>query len=450
MRTLLKVAIVGRPNVGKSALFNRIAERKISIVDEAEGVTRDRLYSHADYFGKPFTIIDTGGIDPRSKATFNEEVREQALLAIDEADSLILVVDGHVGMTLLDLEVAKILLQSGKPVCVAVNKLDAPSHEWLLGNFLGLGIEKVVPVSAIQGTHIAELLEAALAPFRAKDFPRTLPKDRATKVAIIGRPNTGKSTLVNYFLQEPRCIVSPIAGTTRDSIDLPFTWQDREYTLIDTAGIRRKQKETDVIEKFASIRTERAIERADVCVVMFDAQQGITTQEKAIINQIEEAGKGCVFFFNKWDLVHGFRMEHCLKDLEESNPFVKHCPKIFGSALTGRNVDEILDQVDHVYKALTQKITTGKLNKCIERALQKTHPAMIQGKRLRVYYMVQTAHTPPAFTLFVNYPELMQASYKKYLINQLRTDFDLTGVPVRFELKGKMKKEDLPQKINNN
>ena len=431
-----KLAIVGRPNVGKSALFNRICNKKISIVDEAEGVTRDRLYADAELFGFAFQVIDTGGIDPRSKLQFNEEVKRQAEIAIEEADTLIMVVDSHVGLTSLDMEIARILLRTKKPLCLAVNKVDNLSLEYVLYDFNNLGIANKIAVSATQGWHMAELLETALA-----SFPRT-PQDEETgslKVAIVGRPNVGKSSLVNYLINDDRCIVSPVPGTTRDSIDISFTHESNLYTLIDTAGIRRKHAEHDVVDKFAAIRTERAIERCDICLLMVDAQQGITTQEKKIANDIEEAGKCCIILFNKWDLVKGFRMEHCLKGIDDEVQFLKHCPKLFLSAKTGRNLEKIFPLLQEVYADSKKRIATPQLNKFIEKSMQKTHPPMIGGKRLRIYYMTQVDIEPPRFILFVNYANLMTEAYKKYLYNQFRDTYGYSGVPISLYLRGKSK-----------
>lgn len=435
MSSLPKVAIVGRPNVGKSAIFNAICNKRIAIVDEAEGITRDRLYSVSELFGRPFEVIDTGGIDPRSKAPFNEQVKQQAEIAIEEADSIIMVVDVQIGVTPLDSEVAKMLLSTDKPLCLAVNKIDHPSQEWQMHAFHELGIKKIVPISASQRWHIAELLETALENVQAKEGEPE--KAEGIKVAIIGRPNVGKSSLLNYLMDEERCIVSPIPGTTRDSIDIPFILNDQKYTLIDTAGIRRKFAEKEVVDKFAAIRTTKAIERADLCILMVDAQQGLTTQEKRIASEIEEAGKGCILLFNKWDLVKGFRMEHCLKSIENDVPFLKHCPKLFISAKTGRNVDKIFTEVDKVYEASRTRITTHQLNKFIIAAIQKTNPPMITGKRLRIYYMAQVGIEPPTFIFFVNYPALMTDTYKKYLYNQFREVYAFTGCPIRMFLKGR-------------
>ena len=440
MTHLPKLAIVGRPNVGKSALFNRICRQKIAIVDEAEGITRDRLYAESDLFGLHFEAIDTGGINLRSKVPFNEEIKRQAEIAIEEADTIIQVVDGLVGVTDLDQEVAKILLQTKKPVCLAVNKIDNLSQISLMHQFHSLGISRIIPVSAAQGWQIAELLETAFEQIsQAKEEREEHPE--AIKVAVVGRPNVGKSSLVNYVLDEERCIVSPIPGTTRDSIDISFSHDDHLYTLIDTAGVRRKRAEHEVVDKFAAIRTERAIERADLCILVLDVQEGMTAQDKKIANRIEEAGKGCLIVLNKWDLVKGFRMEHCLRGIEEEVPFLKHCPKLFISAKIGRNIEKIFPLVQDIYQNAQKRITTHQLNKFIGLALQKNHPPMIMGKRLRIYYMAQVDVQPPKFILFVNYPHLMAETYKKYLYNQFRETYAFTGVPIKLFLKGKEKRE---------
>ena len=378
MSKLLKLAIVGRPNVGKSALFNRICGKRLAIVDEAEGVTRDRLYSEAEIFGMPFQVIDTGGINPRSQAAFNQQIKQQAEIAIEEADSIVMVVDAQVGITDLDQELAHILLRTKKPLCLAVNKIDDITQENSVYNFQSLGITRMIPVSAAHGLHIAELLETAFEDFDRS--PLEYEKSKDIKIAVVGRPNVGKSSLVNYLLDEERCIVSPIPGTTRDSIDVSFTHEGDLYTFIDTAGIRRKHAEHEVVDKFAAMRTERAIERSDICLLMLDAQQGITTQEKKIANFIEESGKGCVLLLNKWDLVKGFRMEHCLRGIEEDVPFLNHCPKIFISAKTGRNIEKIFPTVKAVYASSKERITTHQLNKFIASCLQKKSSSYGHGK----------------------------------------------------------------------
>ncbi|CDR34146.1 ribosome biogenesis GTPase Der [Criblamydia sequanensis] len=435
MTSYLKLALVGRPNVGKSALFNAIAKKRVAIVDEAEGVTRDRIYTLCDFFGKSFIAVDTGGIDPRSKAPFNEEVKKQAELAIEEADTLILVVDGKAGVTLLDEELARLLLKKQKKVVLAVNKIDDISKSHLIHQFHSLGLTKIIPVSATQNWNIAELLEAALSGLDEKKGE----ENNYPKVAVVGRPNVGKSSLVNYLLQDDRCIVSPIPGTTRDSIDVTLIHNEKPYIFIDTAGIRRKKAEHDVVDKFAAIRTQEAIERSDICILMIDAVEGITLHDKKISKSIEDAGKGCILLINKWDLIKGFRMEHCLQGIEEEVPFLKHCPKVFTSAKTGRNVDEIFPLIDLIVEEGKKRITTHQLNAFLVRAMQLNHPPMIQGKRLRIYYMTQVDVNPPKFILFVNYASLLSDTYRKYLYNQFRKSFAFTGLPIRIHTKDKAK-----------
>ncbi len=440
-----KLALVGRPNVGKSALFNRISKKRIAIVDEAEGITRDRLYAEADCFGKPFEVIDTGGINPQSEIPFQEEIRRQAEIAIEEADIIVLVVDVTVGITTLDEFVARLLLRTGKPLLLAVNKVDDRFKLDQIYPFYSLGIARVVGVSATQNFQIAELLEEAF-----KDFQ--LPEEQAVKnpsihVAILGRPNVGKSTIVNYLLDEERCVVSPIAGTTRDSIDVEVLSGEDHFTLIDTAGIRRKAAEHETVDKFAAVRTQRALERADVCVLVIDADRGITTQEKRIAREIETQGKGCILLFNKWDLVKGFRMEHCRKSFEIDTPFLNHCPMLFVSGKTGRNLDQLFKAVKEVHEQQNRRITTGQLNRFVEKAVQKYHPPMLEGgKRLRIFYLAQVDVQPPRFIVFVNNPKLMSDTYKKYLTNQFRETYGFLGSPIQFFLKGRNTKEDKGEK----
>jgi len=429
------IAIVGRPNVGKSAIFNKVCKKRIAIVDEAEGITRDRLYDETELFGRPFRVIDTGGIDAHSPLPFNDEVKRQAEIAIEEADALIMVVDAHIGPTTLDEELTAMLHRTGKPLTLAVNKVDDTKHDLLIHDFYSLGIEDIVAVSAMHNRNIAEMLEVSLGKIPLEESSEE--KETGIKVAILGRPNVGKSSLINYLLDENRCIVSPVPGTTRDSIDVTVTFNEKKYTFIDTAGIRRKGGEHEVVDKFAAIRTERAITRADVCLLLVDSRQGMSTQDRRIAHMLEEEGKGCIILFNKWDLVKGFRMEHCLKDIEEDITFLKHCPKLFISALKGRNVTKIFDQIDLVHTETYRRISTGQLNKTITEAMQNYHPPMIQGKRLRVYYMTQADVAPPRFIMFVNYPDLMTLSYKKYLYNQLREKYPFTGAPLHIFLKAK-------------
>ena len=433
----IKLALVGRPNVGKSAIFNRISKKNISIVHEEEGITRDRLYSMTDFFGNTFEVIDTAGIDLHTNKIFNDEVLFQTQIAIDEADTIVMVVDAKTGQTKLDKEVAKLLFKTKKPIVLAVNKVDNPDDEDLLiDKFVSLGIKDMVAVSATQSYHIAELLEAA---FKDISWPALDDNEKLSsdKIAFIGRTNVGKSTLLNYLLNEKRSVVSSVPGTTRDSIDVELTYNNKTYTFIDTAGIRRKHKESFVVDKFARIRTEKTIERADICVLLIDAKEGFTTQDKKVAALLEKAKKGYVILVNKWDLIKGFRMEHCLAGLKRQFSFTQNYPIIFASAKYGRNVNELFKEIDSVLENQRRKISTSSLNKFIENSLQKYHPPMIRGKRLRVYYLTQKDISPPRFILFINHKDLMTKTYMRYLINQLRKTFDLQGVSLVFDMRDK-------------
>lgn len=423
-----KVAIVGRPNVGKSALFNRICGQRVAIVDQMEGVTRDRIEKQVTFYDKNFTLIDTGGIDSTLKKDFNEEVRAQALQAIVEADTIIFVVDSTVGITVQDQEVAKILLKSKKPCVLAVNKVDNLEGEEQVWPFAPLGFKQVVPVSAVHGWQVAELVEEALLTHEEEIHPAV---ETRGKIAIVGRPNVGKSSLLNALLDQERAIVSPIPGTTRDALDVDFDYQGQVYTLIDTAGIRRKKAQSEVVDKYAHIRSEEAIDRCDVALLILDAQQGLTEQEKRLLQHIEDQGKGCLILINKWDLIEGIRMEHALSGLGHENPFVASCPKLVISAKTRRNIDKILPMVEEILSYTKERISTGELNQFIEKTIQKQHPPMIQGKRLRIYYMTQVSSKPPTFVMFINHKELIHPTYLKYMINQLRDRYKFTGLPIR-------------------
>jgi GTPase len=342
-----------------------------------------------------------------------------------------------VGPTPLDEELAKRLRKGKKPVIVAVNKIDEWGEETQVAAFHRLGIAQVMGISALQGHQIAELLEAALAPIEEEELAVERAATEAIKVAIVGRPNVGKSTLLNQLLSEERSIVSPVAGTTRDAIDVGFEHEGQKYLLIDTAGIRRKKSEKETVDKFAAIRTEEAVERADVCLLVLDAFEGFTAQERRIAAEIEAQGKSCILVFNKWDLIQNLRMEHALRGVREAAPFLAHCPTLFIEALHKRNLNKIFPLIREVYQQRFLRLTTGALNKFIEACLQKYHPPLIWGKRLRIYYLTQAEINPPKFVLFVNKPDLMTDTYKKFLINQLRDAFPFTGCPLLFELRGK-------------
>ena len=436
-KNVIKVAIVGRPNVGKSLLFNRMCKRRLSIVDEMEGVTRDRLYSETTYFGTTFQLIDTAGIDPHSKGDYNRDIIEQSQMAIEEADAVILVVDGMVGVQPLDTIVNQLIRKANKPHLLAINKCEGQKN-LLTYEFHSLGIEDTIEVSAMHGSGIEQIFDHLI---ELVDTHMEEEEDEGIRIAIVGRANVGKSTFLNQIVGEQRAVVSEIAGTTRDSIDVAVEVNDQRFTLIDTAGIRRRHKEAEAVEKFAAIRTQKAIKRADVCLMMIDAEDNLTTQEKKILSDIEKEKKGCILFINKWDKVKDQRMEHVKKDLMIRVPFLQYCPLVIGSALEGRNVLDVFKIATHVASQMKRRLTTSELNTFLERAMQLNHPPMIQGKRLRVYYMTQVEAQPPQFVLFVNYKDRMTPTYQKYLLNEFRKKYTFKGVPLNFYLKKRSQKE---------
>lgn len=439
--TFPKIALVGRPNVGKSALFNRILKKRVAIVDEMEGVTRDRLYAESDFEGNPFILVDTAGMQLHDEDPLNQEILEQSRLAISEASACIFVVDGRVGLTDLEREIAHLLLKSGKPVSVAVNKIDDEHLEPHIHEFHQLGFADLFGVSAVHGRMLYELLESVFRKIPLNSEIEEIENKRPT-LCIIGRTNVGKSTLINTLTQMKRCVVSPEQATTRDAIEIDLEHEGKSYLLIDTAGIRRKQKEKQVVEKFASIRTFEAIDRSDICLFVIDAQEGMTAQEKKLLSEIYKQGKSCILLVNKWDLAQGYRMEHAKAALIQECPFLSIYPILFISALTQRNVLNIYPTVEKVFINRTQRFETGQLNRFLEKALHQTPPPMVKGKRLRIYYGTQIKSAPPSFLFFVNRQSLLTTTYKRYLINQMRKEFDCFGSPLQFFLKSKGTKSE--------
>ena len=427
------LAIVGRPNVGKSTLFNKIVGERISIVDDTPGVTRDRIYMDAEWTGKNFLLIDTGGIEPKSDDVILKNMRLQAEMAIDHADAIILLCDIRDGLTAADADVAQMLMRSNKPITVAVNKVDRQGEPPMeLYEFYNLGLGDPVPISAIHGMGVGDLLDEVFETI--SDFNYDEEEDDRLKVAIIGKPNVGKSSLVNKILGEKRVIVSNIAGTTRDAIDTHIEKNGVKFTFIDTAGMRKRGKIDEDIERYSVMRSLAAVERADVSVIMIDAKEGVTEQDTKIAGYAHEQGKGCIIAVNKWDLVEKETntMNNFRKSVMEGLAFMQYAPIVFISAETGLRIDKLFELITYVHEQNCMRITTGMLNDVLNEATMKVQPPSDKGKRLKIYYMTQASTQPPTFVVFVNNKELMHFSYTRYLENQIRSVFGLEGTPVRF------------------
>ena len=436
------VAIVGRPNVGKSMLFNKLAGKRLSIVEDTPGVTRDRLYAESEWGGRKFDIVDTGGIEPTTDNEILLFMREQAQIAIDAATVIVLVTDVRTGVTAADKEVANMLLRSKKPVVLAVNKMDSTGMtDPAVYEFYSLGLGDPVPISAIHGHGTGDLLDACLAHF-PKEGEGDEEEDRI-RVAVIGKPNVGKSSLINLILGEKRVIVSDMAGTTRDAVDTPVDNEFGEYMFIDTAGIRRKSRVDDRVEKFSVMRAQLAIERADVCLIMIDAREGVTEQDTKIAGMAHEAGKASIVVVNKWDLVEkdGKTMDKMRKDVMRDLSFMSYAPILFISALTGQRTQRIFELVNYVNEQSAMRITTGMLNNVLADAQARQQPPTDKGRRLKIYYMTQTGVKPPNFVIFCNSKELFHFSYQRYIENQIRAVFGLEGTPIRIVIRQKGDKE---------
>ena len=427
------VAIVGRPNVGKSMLFNKLIGKRLSIVDDKPGVTRDRIYGDCEWLGHRFLLVDTGGIEPRADDVILSQMRAQANIAIATADVIVLVTDLRSGVVATDQDVANMLQKSGKPVILCVNKCDsvgAPDPEFY--EFYNLGMGDPIAVSAVHGHGTGDLLDAVIAYFPPESEEEE--EDDTIKVAVIGKPNVGKSSLINRISGQERAIVSDIAGTTRDATDTRIENQYGKFTFIDTAGIRRKSKVTDAIEKYSIIRARTAVERANVCVIMIDATEGFTEQDSKVAGIALDQGKGCIVVVNKWDAVEkdGNTMREYKEKLAVDFAFMKFAPFVFISAKTGQRVDRLFEQIAYVYAQSTMRISTGKLNEILGAATARVQPPTDKGKRLKIYYMTQASVCPPTFVFFVNNAQLFHFSYQRYLENQIREVFGLEGTPVRF------------------
>lgn len=426
------VAIVGRPNVGKSTLFNKLLGRRVAIVEDTPGVTRDRIYGDATWLNYAFTIIDTGGIEPAQEDIISIQMRRQAELAIEMANVILFLVDGREGMTSTDEDVADILRRSAKPIVLVVNKIDTSKFEENAYDFYTLGLGQPFTISAAQGLGLGDLLDEVV-----KDFPKLTDEEEESKVmniAVVGKPNVGKSSLVNAILGDERTIVSDIPGTTRDAIDTPFTYNEQEYVLVDTAGIRRKRAiEDESIERYSVIRSLGAIRRSDVALIVVDAEQGLSEQDVRIAGYVHEEGKASVLIVNKWDLIEKdtHTMQAFKKKLAADLAFMSYVPMLFISAKTGQRVHKVLQQASHVYEQASTRITTGTLNDVINEAVMVTEPPSDKGRRLKIYYSTQVSVCPPTFVVKVNDPKLMHFSYARYLENFLRKSFSMEGTPIR-------------------
>ena len=427
------VAIIGRPNVGKSALFNRITEKRYAIVEDRPGVTRDRIYADAEWRNTPFKVIDTGGIEPRTDDEILKFMREQALIAIDHADVIIFITDLKTGLTAADEDVGTMLKKSKKPVVLAVNKMDAPGHPPAeFYEFYNLGMGDPIGISSLHGYGTGDLLDECFKYF-PKDAFDDEEKEERINVAVIGKPNAGKSSLINRISGEKRVIVSNVAGTTRDSIDTDIENEHGKYTFVDTAGIRRKSKVEESVEKFSVMRAMMSIERADVCVIMIDAVDGITDQDTKIAGYAHDNGKACIIAVNKWDLIEketGTQKEYENK-IRTELAYMPYAPIVFISAMTGQRVDNIYPIINEVYEQNNMRVTTGQLNSILAEATARVQPPTDKGKRLKVYYMTQIGVKPPTFVCFCNDAKLFHYSYLRYLENRIRDVYGFKGTPIK-------------------
>jgi GTP-binding protein len=434
------VAVVGRPNVGKSTFFNYLVGRRISIVEDTPGVTRDRIYADVEWRNKQFTLIDTGGIEPYSADIIMQQMKRQAELALAMADVIIFMVDSRSGVTASDKEVATLIRKTSKPVLLVVNKVDnvgqPPAGVY---EFYNLGLGDLHIVSSIHGLGMGDLLDEVYE--KLIEIPETEDEEEYTKIAIVGKPNAGKSSLINKILGEDRVIVSDVPGTTRDAIDTYVEQGDKKYIFIDTAGIRRKSKVNEDIERYSVMRAWAAVERADVCLIVIDATEGVTEQDTKVAGFAHEAGKACIFVINKWDLVEKSTgtLETYRKKVQGKFSFMQYAPSIFISAKTGQRVNKLYELIDFVAEQAAFRVSTGMLNDILNDAIAMVQPPSDKGKRLKVYYMTQISVKPPTFVLFINNLDLMHYSYERYIENQLRKVLGFEGTPIRFKVRQKNK-----------
>ncbi|MGG7185523.1 ribosome biogenesis GTPase Der [Clostridium butyricum] len=427
------VAMVGRPNVGKSTLFNRLAGKRISIVQDTPGVTRDRVYAEAEWLTHTFTMIDTGGIEPERNDIIVQQMRRQANIAIETADVIVFIVDGKEGLTAADHEVATMLRKSKKPVVLVVNKVDSLKEEDNAWEFYNLGIGDPITISASQGLGLGDMLDRVVENFDSSIYEQD--EDEYIRIAMIGKPNVGKSSLINKLLGEDRVIVSEVAGTTRDAIDSELETEEGKFILIDTAGLRRKSKVKEEIERYSVVRTYVAIERSDVCILMIDAQEGITEQDEKIIGYAHEMRKAIMIIVNKWDLVEkdDKTLDNFKRDLQGKLKFINYAEYLFISALTGQRTHKVLQMARKCYDNYNKRVSTGILNDVISKAVLMKEPPVVGLKRMKIYYATQVATRPPKFVFFVNDSEARHFSYERYIENQLRDSFDFKGTGIQIE-----------------
>ncbi len=436
------VAVVGRPNVGKSTLFNKVSGKRISIVEDTPGITRDRIYADAEWCGHHFTLIDTGGIEPSSKDVILSQMREQAQMALDMADVILFMVNVRDGVTAADKEVAAMLRKCSRPVLLVCNKVDNPGNPPMeMYEFYNLGIGEPYPVSSIHGLGLGDLLDEMVALFPAAAAEET--EEDIIHVAIVGKPNAGKSSLVNYILGENRVIVSDIAGTTRDAIDSVYERDGQKYVLIDTAGMRKRGHINETVERYSVVRALAAVDRADVCLIMIDANEGISEQDSKIAGYVHDSGKASIVVINKWDAVEKETntMKNFQNRVKEGLNFMMYAPSVFISAKTGLRVDTLFPMIQSVLEQNRKRISTGILNDVINEAIAMVQPPSDKGKRLKIYYATQASVKPPTFVLFVNRAELAHYSYVRYLENQLRAKFGFEGTPIRMLIREKNEKK---------
>ena len=437
------VAVVGRPNVGKSSLFNKIVNQRLSIVEDTPGVTRDRIYCDTEWNGVKFTLVDTGGIEPRTNDVILSQMRAQAQVAIDKADVVIMVVDIQSGMTSTDADVAQMLLKANKKVVLCVNKVDKPGAEPPeIYEFYNLGLGDPFGVSAVHGLGIGDLLDEVVK--ELKDVPEEPEYEGAIKVALIGKPNVGKSSLVNYMLGEKRMLVSDIPGTTRDAVDSVKENKYGKFVFIDTAGLRKKSKVNENIERYSVVRSYMAVDRADVVLIMIDANEGVTEQDTKIAGFAHERGKASVIVVNKWDIVEkdDKTMNKIKEKVVEDLKYMSYAPVIFISAKTGQRVEKLYELINYVHEQHGRRVSTGVLNDVLADATTKVQPPTDKGKRLKIFYMTQPATNPPTFVAFCNDADLFHFSYQRYLENQIRQTFGLEGTPVRFIIRERDRNDD--------